>query len=73
MRATGRKEVSRVRPNVPVVTEDELRARMRRYEQAYGMSSEEFYPRYERREFPITDDFFVWASLCGYFQVDPNG
>jgi hypothetical protein len=73
MQTTGSKEVSRVRPNVPVVTEDELRDRMRRFEQAYGMTSDQFYPRYERRELPITDDFFVWAGLCGYFRLNPDG
>ena len=62
-----------MRPDVPVVTEAELRDRMRRFEQAYGMTSDQFYPRYERGELPLTDDFFVWASLCGYFRIDPDG
>lgn len=43
--------------------------RLLSFEDEYGMSSEEFFTRWERGELPHTDPFFVWAGLCGHLGV----
>jgi hypothetical protein len=42
-----------------------LAARLREFEREYRMSSNDFFARWEARELPLTDVYFVWAGLCG--------
>jgi len=43
-------------------------AGMKRFEEIYQMSSQEFYTRFEKGELSDNMDFFEWASLCDMFQ-----
>jgi len=53
-----------------MTTESTVIARLRVFEETYGMSSEEFYTRWERNELSHDDDdLFDWAGLCGYLGV----
>lgn len=45
-------------------TEDELRARLRSFEERYERDSEEFLAEWEAGRLPHTADHFVWAGLC---------
>jgi hypothetical protein len=50
-------------------TKADLVKRLRAFEDEYDLSSEEFFTKWEAGELPHTDDFFVWAGLCGYLGV----
>jgi hypothetical protein len=45
-------------------TEEDLRARLRFFEEEYGRNSEEFITEWEAGRLPHTADHFVWAGLC---------
>ena len=45
-------------------TEEDLRARLRSFEEEYDRDSEGFLAEWEAGRLPHTDDYFVWAGLC---------
>lgn len=46
-----------------VMTAEAIRAELADMEARYGMSSDEFYLKFNRGELGDDEDFFVWASL----------
>jgi hypothetical protein len=55
-----------LRRRLIIATPEYLRAELARYEQRYGMSSEEFLRRVASGELDDHDDFFRWESLCAF-------
>jgi hypothetical protein len=53
----------------PTYTEDDLRARLARYEAEHHMDSEEFISRWAANDLPFTGAYFAWAGLCNRLGV----
>lgn len=53
------------------ITREELQRSLRALELQFGMSSQQFYRRYERGQLPHRREFTRWASLYALLTPEP--
>lgn len=65
LKEIGPEYITEAYSDAGLVTRDEFMAMLREYEEQFGMSSAEFYEKWQNEELPEKVEFIFWAHMYG--------